>query len=91
MNDCLLTILPAANPDERLAVYLIREEDGASKLSLRQQNWAQGIGWYDQKTMDLDPEQFRQLRSVGAPVASKRRVAAEAPATIPFPTTAACG
>lgn len=84
-SENFLAILPASADDERLVVYLVREADGSSKLSLRQQNWAEGIGWYDQKTLDLEPAQLRMLRSLGASVAPARH-SSDAPATLPFPT-----
>lgn len=83
-SETFLANLPAAADDERLVVYLVRGADGSSKLSLRQQNWAEGIGWYDQKTLDLEPAQLRMLRSLGAPVAQAPR-SSDAPATLPFP------
>lgn len=84
-TESLLATLPGSSEADRLVVYLVREPDGSSKLSLRQQSWAEGIGWYDQKTLDLEPEQFRLLRSLGAPLPRTRPAPADAPATLAFP------
>ena len=64
IRECQLAALPGSHDCERLTVVLLQGEDGDSRVSLRQQTWAEGIGWYDQKRIDLDPEQLRQLRPV---------------------------
>ena len=61
-HECVLSTLPGAVETERVLVVMIQSPDGGNRISLRQQNWAEGIGWYDQKSLDLEPEQFRQLR-----------------------------
>lgn len=62
-------------------------DDPDATLSLRQQSWAEGIGWYDQRTLDFSPEQVRALRQVlgQAGGRSRRPEPGEAPATLPFP------
>lgn len=87
----LLAELPGAHDHERLVVLLQRDEAGHSHVSLRQQTWAEGIGWFDQKSIDLDPEQLNQLRSVlgWSPRATRRVVEGDQPATLPFPSVSA--
>ena len=94
IRECQLAALPGSHDCERLTVVLLQGEDGDSRVSLHQQTWAEGIGWYDQKRIDLDPEQLRQLRGVlGTPalrsaasrVASPRPEASVEPAILAFP------
>ncbi len=61
-NESVLTTLPGAADTERVLVVLVQLADGSSKVSLRQQSFGEGVGWFDQKSLDLDPEQFKQLR-----------------------------
>lgn len=89
-TECLVATLPSATEDQRLAVFFIRLADGSSQISLRQQSWAKGLGWYDQKTLEVEPEQLRLLRTVfGMGGGGARRpVAEEGPGTLPFPSLA---
>ncbi|MGE3808461.1 MAG: hypothetical protein AB7K24_27675 [Gemmataceae bacterium] len=91
-NECLLAELPGAHEDERLLVSLLHDDQGGSRISLRQQSWADGIGWFDQKSLDLDPEQLRQLRAVlgwKQSQAEKPTDDSDRPATLRFPGIAA--
>ncbi|MCS6851535.1 MAG: hypothetical protein NZ700_10260 [Gemmataceae bacterium] len=63
-HECLLATLPGSGDGDRLLVVLARGADGRSGIALIQQSWAEGIGWYDQKRLDLAPEQLRQLKRV---------------------------
>ena len=82
----VLATLPGSAPYQRLQVALEQCSDGRLAIDLRQQHYAEGIGWFDQRTMSLDPVQFRQLQAVlGLKAALLDEVAAEVPATIPFP------
>ena len=84
-DECLLATLPGSSPGDRLLVVLVHTKAGKSQIVLRQQSWAEGIGWYDQKSLDLEPEQFRQLRrSFGAATPRKPRPDTDV-ATLPFP------
>lgn len=88
-HECLLATLPGASDAERVLVVLLQLPDGGSRISLRQQNWAEGIGWYDQKSLDLEPDQFRQLRRGFVPGGAARAARPEAEAvTLPFPGVA---
>jgi hypothetical protein len=85
-RECLLATLPGSCDTERVVVVLVQLEDDDSRISLRQQNWAEGIGWYDQKSLDLEPEQYRQLRrGLGAAAQPRRALTESDAATLPFP------
>lgn len=63
-TECLLATLPAADPNEQTLVVLINDPATGSRISLRQQSWGEGVGWFTQKTIDLDSEQVRQFRGI---------------------------
>jgi len=63
-SECQLAVIPGSNACERLLVGLLCNRSGESQITLRQQSWAEGIGWYDQKTLSLAPAQLRHLKTV---------------------------
>ena len=40
------------------------DEEGECRFQLEQRNWAEGIGWYTQKTIVLDASQARRLQQL---------------------------
>ena len=83
-----LATLAGSLPHERLQVGLARGRDGRLVIDLREQHHADGIGWFDQRRLTLDPRQFRQLQAVlGLKDLALDLDAAVAapPVTIPFP------
>jgi hypothetical protein len=60
----ILATLDGPAPHERLQVALVQRSDGRLVFDLRQQHHADGIGWYDQRGLELDPRQLRQLQAV---------------------------
>ena len=67
-------------------VALTQGRDGRLAIDLRDQHYAEGIGWFDQRTLALDPRQFRQLKAVlGLNSSALEAFEDESPATIPFP------
>lgn len=84
-NETVVQQLPGAVPNERLLVCL-RQSGEHWSIALRQQHWAEGIGWYDQKVLRLDPRQWSALTGVlsGRPAETFDSPAAF-PSTIPFP------
>jgi len=88
-NECLLATLPGSQSGDRLLVVLVQTKAGKSQLVLRQQSWAEGIGWYDQKSLSLDPHQLRQLKAVlGCRSSSPQKDEPDVPAILPFPGVA---
>lgn len=82
----LLTMLPGETPDRRISVAIVRGGDGSSRFLLNEEHYADGIGWYGQRAMELDATQLRALQNL-----LKRREIPEAEegerdevATIPF-------
>jgi hypothetical protein len=62
MNECILATLPGQNPNEQLVVVLQTVPGQPSRVSLRQQTWGEGIGWYTQTTIELGTDQVAGLR-----------------------------
>ncbi len=90
----VLATLGGKRPSQRLEVGLSQGEDGRLLIDLREQHHAEGIGWFDQRRLELDALQFQQLQAVLALKSEASEAAiAEEPATIPFPgpsTNSAC-
>ncbi len=58
-----------AQPDgehtkEKIDLVLRHTEEGSMALEVRSLRWGQGIGWYTQKTIVLNPGQVRRLASL---------------------------
>lgn len=86
-TEYFIASLPGSSDNERLAVVLVHTPNGPSKFSLRQQCWTEGIGWYDQKSLDLAADQFRQLQTIlgGTARPARTMVQTEEPAILRFP------
>ncbi len=84
----VLAVLPGHGPHQRLRVALVRGANGRRMIELREQHYAEGIGWFDQRTLSLDPRQFKQLRAILGAKESAWEDAAVLPMTIPFPAPA---
>ena len=83
----VLATLGGKGPSQRLQVSLSQGDDGRLLIDLREQHHAEGIGWFDQRRLELDPRQFQQLQAVLALKSDALDASAdvEAPATVPFP------
>lgn len=57
--------------------------DGALRFKLEQRNWAEGIGWYTQRTITLDAGQARQLQQLLAVQSPQITRALQTPARSP--------
>lgn len=49
------------NPNRQIDVELDDSNPSELKLRLRQQSWAEGMGWFTQKTIIIDPEEVPAL------------------------------
>ena len=61
--DNVLEIIDGQTPNERIALVLCHEVGQASHVELRQQSWGDGVGWFTQSTLALEPYQVAQLRN----------------------------
>jgi hypothetical protein len=60
--ETILATLPGADDHEQLVVVLAQAENGATHIELRQQSWGEGLGWYNQSSVQLEPSQVAGLR-----------------------------
>jgi hypothetical protein len=78
-----------SSPGQRLVVAL-EPADTCGRLHVRltEQNHADGIGWFDQRSLRLDSRQWAQMRGLFADIERQFSAAEahESPATIPFPS-----
>jgi len=64
--ETVLSEIPAQSASERLLVVLIQTPEG-SRLELRQQSFGEGVGWFTQSTVQMEPGQVALLKnSLGA-------------------------
>jgi hypothetical protein len=72
-------------PGERIEVELDETNQLDLKLKLRQQSWAEGMGWFTQKTVAINPEDvpelLRQLEQAQVNVKLTRSQAHHRPST----------
>jgi hypothetical protein len=61
-SETILSAIPALSDKERLVVVLV-QRDGDSRLELRQQSYGEGVGWFTQSTVQLEPGQVAQLKN----------------------------
>lgn len=80
LTETILSTLPATEA-ERLVVVLVQGADAgsgvhSSRMELRQQSFSNGIGWFTQSTVHLEPGQVAALRNAlgtGSGQASRER------------------
>lgn len=81
-----LAVIPGSVDGERLLVAH-RHDSRGSRIELRQQTWGEGIGWFTQNSVPLEPQQLAQLRAtLGATETSSARRSAFAPSARPAPS-----
>jgi hypothetical protein len=61
-QETVLSTIPASET-ERLLVVLIQAPETGSQMELRQQSFSNGIGWFTQSTVRLEPGQVAALRN----------------------------
>jgi len=58
-----LTSLPAAVENERILVVFVQIPAEGSHIEMRQQSFGEGIGWFTQSTIRMEPGQVAALKS----------------------------
>jgi hypothetical protein len=62
-QEITLSVLPGASEHERVVMVLCHHASSpASYVELRQQSFGAGLGWFNQSTIRLEPEQVADLR-----------------------------
>jgi hypothetical protein len=61
-TETILSAIPALSDKERLVVVLVQTAEGSS-LELRQQSYGEGVGWFTQSKVQMEPGQVAQLKN----------------------------
>lgn len=61
-TETILSAIPALSDQERLIVVHVQSAEG-SRLELRQQSYGEGVGWFTQATVQMEPGQVAQLKN----------------------------
>ncbi|RUL88916.1 hypothetical protein [Tautonia sociabilis] len=88
MSRTVLTTMPGSAPYRRLQVSLEQDGDGKLLICLAEQDYAEGIGWFTQRSLALDPRQWARLQAALGSAEAREAIvpaAEERPATLPFP------
>jgi hypothetical protein len=60
-HEKILTTIAGANLTSRLEVALCLDSQGSRTVELRRLSWGDGVGWYCQQTLRLDPREAENL------------------------------
>ncbi|MFQ5580137.1 MAG: hypothetical protein ACE5FZ_05945 [Nitrospiria bacterium] len=60
----VIGVLSGDSESEKLEVFLNSEEGDAGRLHIRLLSWGEGIGWYSQKTIELDCRNLANLQTL---------------------------
>lgn len=61
--ETILSTLPSCDDAERMIVVLVQNAAEGNVLELRQQSFGEGIGWFTQSSVRLEPTQVAALRN----------------------------
>lgn len=59
--ETVLATLPGSSDRDRVLVVLAMTAEG-SCVEIRQQSWGEGLGWYTQNSVQLEPHQVAGMR-----------------------------
>src|SRR5687768_2711628 len=78
--ETVLSTLSGSSERDRLLVVLVQEPGSGSRLELRQQSFGEGVGWFTQSSVGLEPHQVAELRgALGSGSSGGNRPAASLP------------
>jgi hypothetical protein len=60
-HETILATLAASSETERVVLVLLAKADG-TVVELRQQSWGEGVGWFTQSSVQLEPGQVAKLK-----------------------------
>ena len=72
-RETVIATLSAQDDTQRLEVVLLSQSGGESRLQLRQQSWGDGVGWFTQSSVELEPQQLAALKMTLGTVPAKAR------------------
>ena len=61
LPETILATLPGASDRDRVLVVLCQAA-GGTHVEIRQQSWGEGLGWYTQSSVQLEPQQVAGMR-----------------------------
>lgn len=61
-NPVTLAVVPSSDDQHRIVVQL-RHGFSGSSVELLQQSWGEGVGWFTQSKVQLEPEQLTAVRA----------------------------
>jgi len=87
-QEVTLSTIQGSDENHRLAVVLVTGVPGtalpASRVELRQQTWGEGVGWFTQTSIALEPEQVAGLKAtLGSTSCGGAKSTGKAAATLP--------
>jgi hypothetical protein len=77
--------LEGENQKEKVELILRQTAEGQAGLEVRSLRWGQGVGWYVQKTIILDPTQVQRLDRLLRRASIVSRKGGKSGKVIPFP------
>ena len=82
----LLGVLNGRTGNEVIEVAVQQEPDGSENIQLRYREWANGIGWYTQKTVEIAGDQIQRLIGIleKANCCPERAIRTECSNVLPF-------
>ena len=60
-RETTLATLAGSSETERVVLVLVAKTEG-SVVELRQQSWGEGVGWFTQNNVQLEPQQIAELK-----------------------------
>lgn len=86
----VIGVLDGKNESEKVEVMLNSEKGETGRLHLRLLSWGEGIGWYPQKTIELDCRNLAALQTLCKKAeahlkSERRRTPRSSGKIIPFP------
>jgi len=63
-TEIVLSTLPGTCERERVCVVLVQSPTAGSYMEFRQQSFGDGVGWFTQNSVSLEPHQVAEMRSV---------------------------
>src|SRR6188472_4475595 len=62
-SEVVLSTISGTTDKERLLIVLCQRAGESSRLELRQQSFGDGIGWFTQSSIAMEPSQVAELRT----------------------------
>ena len=74
-KETILNVFPSSDDGNRLVIAVEQEPEAGSRLVLRQESFADDVGWFVQSRIAVEPEQVAGLKMALSGQASVKRLA----------------